>query len=284
MRAIVPTLRKAIPVICFIVLAFGFAEARAGDRPLFRDHSEIHQKPDISGIERLRFLTTTDFPPFNHTDANGLLAGYNVDLARDICDVLKIARECEVQAMPFSELEDALAAGVGDAVIAGLAPTEQTRNRFLFTRSYFQFPARFIANKDSSADIWADPALTGKRIGVLSQSAHEKMFRAYFPKASTVVFTRSDWMFDDLREGKLDGIFYDGMRLAFWLAGTNSQKCCVFTGGPYFATDYLGTGLSIAVRKNQFALVESLNYALKILEENGKTSELYLRYFPVGFY
>lgn len=261
------------------------AQAVCAERsPIFWDPTEIYQKPDISGITRLRFLTTTDFPPFNHTDANGHLAGFNIDLARDICTVLKITQNCEIQAMPFAEVEDALASGQGDAIIAGLATTPQTRSRFLFTRSYFRFPARFVTQRGKADSIWKNSALDNKRIGVLAGSAHEKMFRAYFPEASTVTYVRADWMFSDLQNGNIDGIFNDGMRLAFWLGGSNSRNCCVFSGGPYFATDYLGSGLSIAVRKDQRALADALNYALKSLEESGKTSELYLRYFPVGFY
>jgi polar amino acid transport system substrate-binding protein len=197
---------------------------------------------------------------------------------------LNITRGCEVQAIPFSELQDALASGQGDAIIAGLAANTQTRARFLFTRSYFQFPARFVTRKEKAENFWSNGSLSEKRIGVISGSAHEKMFRAFFPQANTVIYDRSEWMFGDLQNGNLDGIFHDGMRLAFWLGGSDSQKCCVFSGGAYFATDYLGSGLAIAVRKNQRNLADALNYALKTLEENGKTSELYLRYFPVGFY
>jgi polar amino acid transport system substrate-binding protein len=273
-------------VLVLIIIASVLANfaAYAGSHPVFRDRSEISQKPDLSGIDRLRFLTTTDFPPFNHTDANGRLAGFNIDLARDICDVLKIDRECQVQAIPFSELQNALANRQGDAIIAGLAATPKTRDRFLFTRSYFQFPARFVTKRDKADGFWANPSLEGKRVGVIGSSNHEKMLRAYFPDASTVVYSRADWMFDDLREGRIDGVFYDGMRLAVWLGGSSSQKCCVFAGDAYFATDYLGSGLSIAVRKDRRDLADALDYALGYLEENGKTSELYLRYFPVGFY
>lgn len=283
--------KKAVSILAATMLAAQiltallFVPAASADgRPMFWDHEESHQKPDLSKLQRLLFLTTTDFPPFNHADANGHLAGYNVDLVRNICSLLQISAKCQVQAMPFSELEDALASGQGDAIIAGLAMTPSTRSRFLFTRSYFQFPARFVAKKEKTADLLEEPVFKGKRIGVLDGSAHEKMFRAYFPDARTVIYSRVDWMFNDLRAGNLDGVFQDAMRLAFWLGGSDSEKCCAFAGGPYFATDYLGPGLAIAVRKDQGDLVDALNYALKSLEENGKTTELYLRYFPVGFY
>lgn len=268
-----------------ILAALLFAPAAIADgRPIFWDHAQSHQKPDLSELQRLRFLTTTDFPPFNYADSNGHLAGYNVDLVRNICSLLQISAKCQIQAMPFSELEDALAGGQGEAIIAGLAISPKTRSRFLFTRSYFQFPAWFAARKEKVAILAEESSLVGKRIGVLGGSAHEKMFRAYFPEGSTVTYSRSDWMLDDLREGKLNGVFHDGMRLAFWLGGSNSGKCCAFAKGPYFATDYLGSGLAIAVRKDQGELVDAINYALKTLEGNGKTTELYLRYFPVGFY
>ena len=75
------------------------------------------------GLERLRFLTTTDFPPFNFLDGNGRLSGFHVDLARAICAELGIVDKCQIQALPWDELDAALQKGEGEAIMAGIAVT-----------------------------------------------------------------------------------------------------------------------------------------------------------------
>ena len=93
--------------------------------PVLWDAKERLPKPDLSALPRLRFLTTTDFPPFNFLDGAGRLSGFHVDLARAICAELGIAEKCQIQALPWAELEGALQKGEGEAIIAGIAATPE---------------------------------------------------------------------------------------------------------------------------------------------------------------
>ncbi len=93
--------------------------------PVLWDAKERLPKPDLSALPRLRFLTTTDFPPFNFLDGAGRLSGFHVDLARAICAELGIADKCQIQALPWGELDDALQKGEGEAIIAGIAATPE---------------------------------------------------------------------------------------------------------------------------------------------------------------
>ncbi|MET0575505.1 MAG: transporter substrate-binding domain-containing protein, partial [Mesorhizobium sp.] len=252
--------------------------------PVFWDARERLAKPDLTGVKRLRFLTTTDFPPFNFLDGSGRLTGFHVDLARAICTELEILDKCQIQALPWQELDTALAAKEGEAIIAGISVTAQTRDRYGFSRAYLQFPARFAVR---SASPITEPLYTtsaGKRIGVVAGSAHERMLRDYFPEVQVVTYAKQDWVFDDLKAGKIDGTFGDGMRLAFWLSGSASGACCRFAGGPYLAPEYLGAGLAIAAGKDDPALTQMFDYALQQINVKGTFAELYLRYFPVSFF
>ncbi|MFU0503969.1 transporter substrate-binding domain-containing protein [Pseudaminobacter sp. NGMCC 1.201702] len=266
------------------VLACLPVRAAGPEVPVLWDAREQLQKPDLSTLARLRFLTTTDFPPFNFIDANGRLSGFHVDLARAICAELGIADKCQIQALPWGELERALKAGEGEAVIAGIAVTRESREKYAFSRPYLRFPARFIAPKDS---VVAEPIfekLEGKRIGVTQGSAHERLLRDYFPDVRVVTYSKREWMFEDLKAGKIVAVFGDGMRLGFWLAGSEAAGCCRFAGGPYLAPEYLGTGLAIATRIEDETLADAFNYALHQISMKGTFAELYLRYFPVSFY
>jgi polar amino acid transport system substrate-binding protein len=252
--------------------------------PLFWDTKERLPKPDLTTLPRLRFLTTIDFPPFNFLDGNGRLSGFHVDLARAICAELEIQAKCQIQALPWAELDGAMRAKQGEAIIAGLAVTAENRARYAFSRAYLRFPARFVTPRSKSFTEPLAEKLAGERIGVMAGSAHEQMLRSYFPGVKVVTYSRQEWMLQDLKEGKLAGVFADGMRLGFWLAGTDSGGCCRFSGGPYLSTEFLGNGLAIAAEPDNSELAAAFDYALQQISTKGIFAELYLRYFPISFF
>jgi len=275
--------RLLIAVVLAIV-AWVPTNAAEPQVPVFWDAKEPLVKPDLSALARMRFLTTTDFPPFNFVDSAGRLSGFHIDLARAICAELAIADKCQIQALPWAELEPALLAGEGEAIIAGLAVTQQTRTNFAFSRSYLQFPARFIMAKATAYTEPMAKKLRDKRVGVLAGSAHEKMLRDYFSDVRVVVANKQEDLTGQLKTGKVDAVFGDGMRLAFWLAGADAADCCRFAGGPYLAPEYLGAGLAVATRGDDPQLAAAVDAALQQISIKGTFAELYLRYFPVSFY
>src|SRR5205823_2463256 len=81
------------------------AEAAPQAVPGFWDPRRRPDRPDLSRITVIRFLTETDYPPFNFTGADGNPAGFNVDLARSLCEEIKVT--CTVQMRRFETLLDA---------------------------------------------------------------------------------------------------------------------------------------------------------------------------------
>lgn len=274
----------ALCLVAAVPCLSGPAVAAGPQAPILWDSQERLAKPDLAAMPRLRFLTTTDFPPFNFLDGGGRLSGLHIDLARAICAELGLAAKCEIQALPWAELDAALQKGEGEAIMAGIAVTAEAREKYAFSRPYLQFPARFVVPK---AKPFAEPiygTLQGKKVGVLAGSGHERMLRDDFGKVEVVPYPKPGDLHADLKAGKLDAVFGDGMRLSFWLDGTDSANCCRFAGGPYIAPEYLGTGLAIAVKADNPALAAAFDYALQQISVKGTFAELYLRYFPVSFY
>ena len=252
--------------------------------PNYWDDRERLPRPDLSGVERVRFLMTTDFPPFSMLDSAGRLTGFHVELARAVCRELDIVARCQVQGLPWDELDGTIAAGQGEALIAGTAVTAATRETYAFSRPYLRFPARFAVRRTATMNEPMHLAVRDRAIGVLADSVHETMLRIYFPDARPVAYSRQDALYAALREGHVDGVFGDGMRMSFWLGGAGSQSCCRFAGGPYIAPEFLGDGLAIAVRREDAVLVQAFDYALREISVKGTFAELYLKYFPVSFY
>ena len=101
--------------------------------PGFWDPRRRPDRPDLSRLTVIRFLTETDYPPFNFTGPDGNPAGFNVDLARALCDEIKVT--CTIQMRRFETLVDAITSNRGDAIIASLAVTPQLRATARFHRS-----------------------------------------------------------------------------------------------------------------------------------------------------
>src|SRR2546421_91109 len=160
--------------------------------PGFWDPRRRPEKPDSSRISVIRFLTETDYPPFNFAGPDGNPQGFNVDLARLLCEELKVA--CTIQMRRFETLIAALNGNQGDA----------------------------------------------------------------------------------------DLLFGDAISLAFWLNGTDSENCCSFRGGPYIDSRYFGEGIGIAVKKGNDTMRLALNWALFRVWEQGRFTDLWLRYFPIS--
>lgn len=260
------------------------AQQASASLPLLFDSRERLAKPDLSSLVRLRFLTSVDFPPFNFTDQNGKLSGFNIDLARDICNELEIADKCEIQALPFADLTEALAASQGDAVISGLAVTPELRSKFAFSRPYLMLPARFARNDKADIKGQGAAALAGRPVGVVKATVHEAMLAAYFPAIKSVGFDSKEALLMALKDGKVDAVFADALQLSFWVSSQASARCCSLFDGPYPSEQFLGEGMTIMLRRNDAILTSALDHALAALSRNGRLQEIYLRYFPNGLY
>ena len=248
--------------------------------PGFWDPRRRPERPDLSRINIIRFLTETDYPPFNYTGPDGAPIGFNVDLARLICEEIKVA--CTVQMRRFDTLITALNSNNGDAIIASIAATPEMRTRLDFSDPYYRAPARFVARRDSAIDDVRPEALEGKKIAVVAGTAHEAYLKALFTEAELHPYPDADAARFALKRGEVDLVFGDGVSLAFWLNGTDSANCCAFRGGPYLESRFFGEGVGIAVRRGNDLLRQAFNWALFRLWEKGRFTDLWLRYFPVS--
>jgi polar amino acid transport system substrate-binding protein len=248
--------------------------------PGFWDPKRRPERPDMSRLSQIRFMTEVDYPPFNYAGPDGHPIGFNVDLARLICEELKVT--CTIQMRRFDTLVPSLNENRGEAVIASIAANSETRKVMDFTDPYYRVPARFVALKAVATPILKPEQLEGKKIGVVGGSAHEAYLKALFTEAQAVAYLTADATRDALRRGEVDYVFGDGIALSFWINGTDSEGCCAFAGGPFFESRYFGEGVGIAVKKGNETVRQALNYALFRLWEKGRFTDLWLRYFPVS--
>jgi polar amino acid transport system substrate-binding protein len=248
--------------------------------PGFWDPRRRPEKPDLSRVSVIRFITETDYPPFNYAGPDGNPQGFNIDLARMLCEELKLA--CTIQMRRFETLIPALNANQADAAIASIAATTEMRAKIDFTDSYYRTPARFVAKRDSPIEDPLPERLEGKKVAVVAGTAHEAYLKALFTEVELRPYPSADVSRLALRRGDVDLLFGDAISLAFWLNGTDSENCCAFRGGPYIDSRYFGEGIGIAVRKGNDTVRLALNWALFRVWEQGRFTDLWLRYFPIS--
>ena len=97
----------------------------------------------------IRFGTEGAFPPFNFVTPQGEVQGFEIDLAKAICDDLKA--KCAFTAQDFDGLIPALEAKKFDVIIAAMNVTAKRKAHVDFTSVYVDVSGRFVGRKGSAA-------------------------------------------------------------------------------------------------------------------------------------
>ena len=195
----------------------------------------------------------------------------------------------DVEVRPFPSISAfyaAFATGEVDTTVVG-GPTvfQKMRNEGV--------PLRIVATAVPLSDlviITADPAvrsvtdLKGKTLAVVARTAHEAYLAAFFPEVERKLYPNADAARQALKNGEVDAHFGDGMQLSFWLQSELAAGCCAFAAGPYLEPRFFGLGFAVAVPRDATDIKRAINAALESIYMKGVYAELYLRYFPVGFF
>jgi polar amino acid transport system substrate-binding protein len=286
---LIRTMNAVLLAAAFLLSCLAFsASSRAQSVPSqpdsvpFFDLSRKPERPDLSGLRAIRFLTDDDYPPFHFPGPDGQLSGFNVDLARAICLELKVA--CTIQARRWDTLLSSLEEGRGDAVIASMADSDEARTKADFGIAYYRSPGRFVTRKDKGLVDGTAAVIVDKAVAVVAGSSHAAFVTTFFPKARQVIVPDREEALKLVSSGAVDAMFGDGVGLALWLNGQTGMDCCRFAGGAFFESRYFGTGAAIAFRKDGAQLRRAVDFALFRLAEQGIYQNLMLKYFPVSFY
>jgi polar amino acid transport system substrate-binding protein len=248
--------------------------------PGFWDPRRRPERPDMSRVNVIRFVTEVDYPPFNFPGPDGHPQGLNVDLARLICEELKLT--CTVQMRRYETIVSTLNSNQGDAAIASITVTPEMRAKVDFTDPYYRTPARFVGRRDATGDQPFPEKLEAKKVAVVAGTAHEAYLKTLFTEAELRPYPNAEQARQALKNGEVDLLFADSISLAFWLNGTDSENCCAFRGGPFMDSRFFGEGVGIAVKRGNETIRLALNWAMFRIWEQGKFTDLWLRYFPIS--
>lgn len=225
-----------------------------------------------TAADSIRFASSATYPPFEFMDANNQIAGFDMDLAKALCDQMKAT--CTFTNQAFDSLIPALKFRRYDAVISGMDITPERSKQVAFSQPYYANSAIVIAQKGKFAT-FSD--LKGKRIGMENGTTHQKYLNEKHPEIQTVSYDSYQNAIIDLKNGRIDGVFGDTAVVNEWLKN-NPELATV--GEKITDPAYFGIGLGIAVRPDNTALLTKLNQALSDVKANGTYKTISDKWFP----
>ncbi|MGL4723662.1 MAG: arginine ABC transporter substrate-binding protein ArtJ [Scandinavium sp.] len=225
-----------------------------------------------SAADKISFGSSATYPPFESLDASNQIVGFDIDLAKALCKQMQA--DCTFTNHAFDSLIPALKFRKYDAVISGMDITPERSKQVSFTDAYYANSAMVIAKK---GEFKSFEDLKGKRIGMENGTTHQKYLQDKHLEVKTVAYDSYQNAIIDLKNGRIDGVFGDTAVVNEWLK-TNPQ---LGVATPK-VTDpqYFGTGLGIAVRPDNKALLDKLNGALKAIKADGTYQKISEQWFP----
>lgn len=253
-------------------------------------------------LRKVRLGSDGLYPPYNYKDANGQQIGYEVDLAIDLCQRVKVS--CEWTFQSFDGLIPALNEDRFDVLMASLGITASREKAIDFSIQYYAGPHLFVAAADAdfakaqkSAGVklrleklddagksvyeQLRKSLAGKNIGVERGAKYVDFLKQWFPEVTVRQYDKSEAIYLDLQAGRIDAAFEGHSSINAFLKNQKKEgKGEEFLPfGPEFWADALGRGVALGFAKGKNAdLRKAFNRAIYDATEDGTISRLALKW------
>lgn len=225
----------------------------------------------------LIFGTEPTFPPFEFIEKNQL-KGLDIELAQALCQTLQTT--CKFSKLPWDSLIPSLQQHKIDAIIGAMAITEERSKSLGFTTAYFSNSIIFVGPKppQNTKPLSSCPmCLSGKTVGVQGGTALDAYLKQAYGKAIKIRrYPSQQHALLDLKTGRLDAVLGDTPLIQHWL--NQGQKEQFATFGHAIKPNGLPIEYAIAVRKNNGALLKTLNQGIDHLKKNGRLKAIQLKY------
>ncbi|MFW6012053.1 MAG: ABC transporter substrate-binding protein [Desulfosalsimonas sp.] len=232
--------------------------------------------------DTVRIGTEGAYPPFNYTDKDGNLKGFDIDIAEALCEAAGM--ECTFVTQSWDGMIPALLAKKYDAIIASMSITEERKERVDFTDKYYQTPARFVKHKDDDIEI-SKEELEGKTVGVQRATVSANFINDNFDDVLKIrSYATQEEANMDMTSGRLDLLFADAVVLQDGFLETEAGEDYEFVGPGYTDEKWFGEGIGIAVRKGDDDLRKAFNKAIDKIREDGTYKEINDKYFDFDVY
>jgi polar amino acid transport system substrate-binding protein len=216
-------------------------------------------------------------PPFNFIDQNNELQGFEVDLLKAMCELMKA--ECVLVPHEWDGIQRGLANREYDAIMSSLEITEKRKKRIAFSVPYYRIPASFITRKGSGLRTVTPLALTGKTIGVMDRSDWAEYLDQFYKNSEIRFYAKVEEANLDLLTERIDVVFGDRRLLAAFLA-SREGACCRLIGNTPVEPAYQHQTYGVGLRKDDENLRAQFNGAIAQVMADGTYDAIRAKYFP----
>ncbi len=226
--------------------------------------------------ESLRIANEGAYPPFNSITAGGELVGFDVDIAKALCEKMGVTPEFVVQ--DWNGIITGLLAKKYECIISSMSITDERKKKVAFTDPYYQVPARFVTLKGSGLETTRE-GLKGKRVGVQRATTYANYLEGEYKGVIEIIYydTIDDHNMD-LANGRLDAVLGQAYLMGKWMEKPEA-KDFVIVGNPVNDVKYIGYGAGIAVRLEDEELRSRLDRALDEIIADGTHKRIAGKYF-----
>lgn len=221
----------------------------------------------------LRVGTEATFPPFETTDDDDNIIGFDIDLIKAIAD--DNGWEIEVVHLPFDSLIESLATDKLDIVIAAMTIDEERAEKVLFSDPYFEAYQCIVVREDDTRNITVDniveqKLVTAVQMGTTGSFEAEAIYGS-MDDPNIKQYKRVNEAFMDLKLGRVDLVIIDKPVAENYIQKLGGMK---ILGDPFTNEQY-----GIAVQKSETEMMEKINASLKKLIDNGEYDKIFAKWF-----
>jgi len=254
--------------------------------------------------DKIKIGTEGAYPPWNAKDASGNLIGFEVDLAKELCAIMK--HECTIVEQDWDGMIPALLMRKFDAIMAGMSITDERLKTINFSQGYADEVASLAVMKGSSLESLNTPkainlskkgaakgtlktladALAGKTVGVQTATIHQNFLESGdVGKVNIRTYKTQDEVNLDLASGRIDAAL--AAAVAFTDYAAKSGKPVVLVG-PTFSGGAFGNGVGVGIRKGDNSttvgkrdtkILKDFNSAINTARFKGIISKLAIKHF-----
>ncbi len=221
----------------------------------------------------LRIATEGAYAPFNYTNADGSLGGFDVDIANALCEDMQV--KCEIVAQDWDGIIPGLKAGKYDAIVAAMSVTPERSQQVSFSDPYFSNTLVFLAKKDSSFNPNDSNDIDENLIAAQRSTISSQWLEDTYPKAKIKLYDTLSNAFLDLGSGRVNAMISDKLPAMQWLSSTSGESYAL-KGEEIDIND----NFAIAVRSGDELQVK-INQSLANLKANGTYEAINQKYFSV---
>ncbi len=271
-------MKKLIALVLALVMALSLvACASSGNATSTADTTAAkNDTASFTTVEEGKLIMATNaaFPPYEYVEGNEIV-GIDAEIAKAIADKLDL--ELEIQDMEFDSIIESVKGGKADIGLAGLTVTDERKEAVNFTESYATGVQVIIVTEDSSItsadDLFAEGAST--KIGVQRATTGD-LYTTWdledTGKATIDRYSKGADAVQALKTGKVDCVVIDNEPAKAFVAAVEGLKI--------LDTEYIQEQYAAAMSKNNAALYEAVNAALKALIEDGTVQGIIDKYIP----